>query len=127
MPDEAHRVSHPWRRCLRFSVRGLIVFVLLFGLWLGFTVRNASIQRDAAAAIVHAGGSVAYSWEDEFTSGNHGAPFFVPSVLVDRIGVDFFGAITSVAFDSSATAADAEFKQVLRLTDLDSLRLTGPS
>jgi hypothetical protein len=51
-------VSRPWRRYLRFSVRGLIVVVLLMGAWLGSIVRSARIQREAVAAIRKVGGRV---------------------------------------------------------------------
>ena len=44
-------VARPWRRFLRFSVRGLIVLVLVIGVWLGWLVRSARIQREAVAAI----------------------------------------------------------------------------
>jgi hypothetical protein len=57
---------HPWRKYLRFSVRGLIVFVLVIGAGLGWIVREAHIQREAVAAIKKAGGSVRYSWEYEW-------------------------------------------------------------
>ena len=40
MPEQAKSVARPWRRYLRFSVRGLIVFVLVFGVWLGWIVRR---------------------------------------------------------------------------------------
>ena len=48
-------VARPWRKCLRFSVRGLIVVVLLVGGWFGWEVRSARIQREAVAAITKAG------------------------------------------------------------------------
>jgi hypothetical protein len=55
--------AHTWRRFLRFSVRGLIVFVIVVGAGLGWFVRQAHVQRDAVAAIEEAGGSVRYDWE----------------------------------------------------------------
>ena len=33
--------SRPWRRFLRFSVRGTIGIVLIIGVWLGWFVRSA--------------------------------------------------------------------------------------
>ena len=51
MPDQARPVRRPWRRSLRFSVRGLIVLVLVIGAGLGSLVRSARIQREAVAAI----------------------------------------------------------------------------
>jgi hypothetical protein len=56
----AKPVSRPWRRCLRFNVRGLIVVVLVIGVGLGWVVRQAHGQRDAVAAILRAGGVVEY-------------------------------------------------------------------
>ena len=48
----------PWRRHVRFSMRGLILFVLVIGGGLGWIVRLANIQRNAVAAIQNSGGSV---------------------------------------------------------------------
>ena len=42
MPVEPQPVSRPWRRFLRFSVRGMIVAVLLVSGWLGWIVRRRS-------------------------------------------------------------------------------------
>ena len=63
MTDQARHVSRPWRRFLRFSVRGMIVVVLLIGVWMGWLVRNTRIQREAIAAIRKAGGRVLYDWQ----------------------------------------------------------------
>ena len=62
-------VSRPWRRFLRFSVRGLMVVVLVFVAGLGWLVREARIQRDAVAAITKAGGTVYSDWE--WSDGKH--------------------------------------------------------
>jgi hypothetical protein len=43
MTEHARPVSHPWRRYVRFSVRGLIVLVLVVGFGLGWIVRIARI------------------------------------------------------------------------------------
>ena len=50
MPDQTKPVARPWRRFLRFSVRGLIVLVLVIGGWFGWVVRSARIQREAVAS-----------------------------------------------------------------------------
>ncbi len=57
------RLPRSWRRYLRFSVRSLIVLVLVIGCWLGWLVRSARIQREAVAEIRAAGGEVWYDWE----------------------------------------------------------------
>jgi hypothetical protein len=72
MDDRAKPVSRPWRTFLRFSVRGMIVLVLVVGVSLGWLVRSARIQREAVAAIKKAGGSVYYhsEWNDDDQSGS---------------------------------------------------------
>jgi hypothetical protein len=101
----AKLASRPWRRFLRFSLRGLIVAVLVIGAGLEWVVREAHIQRDAVAAIKRACGSVGY---------HHGWTFFIrhdssiespvaqalwaPKWLVDAIGIDYFDRVDSVGF-----------------------------
>ena len=63
MTNQAKPISRPWRRFLRFSVRGMIVIVLVVGGWLGWLVRGVRIQRDAVTAITKTGGSLKYDWE----------------------------------------------------------------
>jgi hypothetical protein len=55
--------SRPWRKLLRFSVRGLIVFVIVIGAGLGWIVHQAHVQRDAVEAIKKAGGTIDYEWQ----------------------------------------------------------------
>ena len=110
-------VPRAWRRYLRFSVRGLIVLVLVIGVGLAWLVRNAQIQRDAVAQIENARGQVAYHWDS--TNGQQivrGQPW-APRWLVDLIGVDFFGHVTSVRLARLET--DGVLKHVGRLTQLD--------
>jgi internalin A len=93
----AETVSRPWRRFLRFSVRGMIVAVLLIGGWLGWIVRSARIQRDAVAAIRRADGFVLYDWE--WCNGRKfpGKPW-APDWLIRAIGVDYFGRAACVTY-----------------------------
>jgi hypothetical protein len=85
---------------LRFSVRGLIVVVLLVGGWLGWLVRTARIQREAVAAIEAAGGEVRYDWE--WSNGNNirGEKPWVPRWIVDQIGVDCIGHVRCVLLEN---------------------------
>jgi hypothetical protein len=75
---QAEPISHPWRRHLRFSVRGLIGLVLVIGAGLGWIVRQAHIQRDAVAAIKKADGVVRYDWQPPgaiaIDDGHRGCP-----------------------------------------------------
>jgi internalin A len=117
----ANPVSRPWRRFLRFSVRGLIVVVLLIGGWLGWIVRSARIQQVAVAAIENAGGFVWYDWQWSKGRSIPGAQPWAPRWLVDRIGVDYFGHVTCVMLFPVAT--DGVLAKVGLLTQLQELNL----
>jgi hypothetical protein len=98
----ANPVSRPWRRLLRFSVRGLIALVLLIGGSLGWLVRGERIQRDAVAAIEREGGHVRYNGENilyDAAPGWHDMQpeeTWAPRWLVRSLGVDFFYHVTTV-------------------------------
>jgi internalin A len=116
-------ISRPWWTYLRFSIRGLIVLVLLMGLGLGWMVRSAHTQRDAVAAIRKAGGLVKYDWEWSNGYDISGGKPWAPQWLLDLIGVDFFGHVTSVWLQPAPT--DGAIAEVGRLTQLERLQLVG--
>ena len=127
MPDQAKPVSRPWRRFLRFSVRGLIVLVLVIGAWLGWLVRSARIQRDAVAAITKAGGASIMTGSGATGTVIPGGRPSAPRWLVDLIGVDYFGHVIDVSFHTNTEATDATFAQIGRLTQLWRLMLIESS
>jgi hypothetical protein len=93
-------VPRPLRRFLRFSVRGLIVLVLVTGCWLGWIVRSAHIQRESVRRVSRAFATVSYNWE--WSDGDYivdGAPS-LPEPLVRLLGVDFPGTVVAVRFPS---------------------------
>jgi internalin A len=104
----------PWRRYLRFSVRGLIVLVLVIGLGMGWIVRSARIQREAVAAIRKAHGSVAYDWQLKSGYGAFGEPPW-PRWLVHTLGVDYFGSVVSVDIPSASEDGLVHIGQLGRL------------
>jgi hypothetical protein len=118
-------VPHPWRKYLRFSVRGLIVLVLVVGAGLGWIVHRADVQRDAVAAILKTGGVVSYDWDRRDGAWISGAKPRAPSWLVDLVGVDYFGHAAYVGFPlhPRAAATDATLAEVGRLTRLQRLDL----
>jgi Leucine-rich repeat (LRR) protein len=124
MPTEP--ALHPCRRFLRFSVRGLIVVVLVIGAGLGWIVREAHIQRDAVAAIVKAGGRVGYDWDFSDAKPVPGRNRWAPKWLVDRVGVDYFSRVTKVSFVYRASVTDAQLAEVGRLTRLKELYVIWP-
>ena len=82
---------------VRFSVRGLIVVVLLIAVTLGRIVHPAHVQRDAVAAIARAGGTVDYDWQ----IGSNGRRLpnpkpWAPKWLVDQVGIDHFGHVARI-------------------------------
>ena len=114
-------VSCPWRRYVRFSVRGMIVVILVIGIWMGWIVRSARIQREAVSAIKRNGGSVLYSsgWTGDPTLGIDGLR--VPNWLVHAIGADYFDHACSVGF--AKELSDKEFAPVGNLSTLESMVL----
>jgi hypothetical protein len=111
------------RRYLRFSVRGLILVVLAMGVWLGWLVRSARIQREAVAAITKAGASVEYN--RGWTSGDYipGRKPSKPGRLANLIGVDYFSHVTDVWLLSSSTVTDEVIAQAGRLAHAERLHL----
>jgi internalin A len=123
MSSQPDPVPHPWRRFLRFSVRGLIVVVLVIGAGLGWIVHVAHVQRDAVAAIKKAGGTVQYDWESSNGKPVPGGKPWAPRWLVDLIGVDFFGHVTVVSLNFWSNAPDTALVEVRRLNHLQILWL----
>jgi hypothetical protein len=116
--------ARPWRRFLRFSVRGLIVAVLAIGGSLGWMVHCARIQREAVAAIERVGGTIRYNWESKNGKLISKRKPNAPGFLVDFVGADFFGHVTDVKL--SAIATDAILVHVGRLSRLKRLDISGP-
>ncbi len=127
MTEQVKPVSRSSRRYLRFSVRGLIVLVLVIGAGMGWIVREAHIQRDAVAAIKNAGGVVSYDWEWSNGKSILGGKPRAPKWLVDLIGVDYLSHVTTVRLNTSSASPDAAIAHVGRLTRLQSLDFDGSS
>jgi hypothetical protein len=123
MNAEANTKSRLWRRYSRLSIRGLIILVLVIGVWLGWLARNARVQSDAVTTIENARGHVAYEWD--LTDGHitvRGKPW-APRQLVDLIGLDYFGSVTTVTLTYSSAATDVTMAQIGRLFQLRVLNL----
>ena len=116
-------LSRPWWSYLRWSVRGLLVLVLVIGSGLGWIVHQAHVQRDAVAAIRNAGGVVLYDWEWNNGKSIPGGKPWAPRWLTDLIGVDYFAHVTSVWLQPAPT--DGAIVEVGHLTQLDRLQLVG--
>jgi hypothetical protein len=115
--------SRPRHRFTQLSVRGLIVLVLIIGVWLGRLARMARVQSDAVAAIRNTHGQVAYEWD--VTDGHitlRGKPW-APTWLVDLLGIDYFGHVTQVNLTHTPAAIDAAMAPIGRLVRLRVLNL----
>ena len=123
MTVEPKPLSQPWWNYVRFSLRALIVLVLLIAAGLGWLVRSAHVQRDAVAAIRRAGGSVSYDWEWNNGKSVPGGKPWAPKWLEDLIGVDYFAHVTSVWLQPAPT--DEAIVEVGHLTQLERLQLVG--
>jgi hypothetical protein len=126
MSSQAHPGTHSWRRLVRFSVRRLILIVLVIGAGLGWVVRSARIQREAATAIRRAGGGVTY--RSQYLGGNlydRGAkPWWCPRWLIDRLGIDYFDSVVQVVFaNDTSSINDDVFPSIARLDRLEWLAL----
>ncbi len=115
------RILRSWPRYVRFSVRGLMVLVLMSAVWLGWLVRSARIQRETVTAIERAGGSAGYDlgWTDDRLLQKRGS--WAPTWLVDVLGVDYFVSVVDLAF--SGTCTDRELGRAGSLSRLEQLSL----
>ncbi len=129
----AKPVSRPWRRYLRFSVRGLIVLVLVIGAWLGWLARSALIQRDAVAAITKAGGSAFYEEDIRGPTPANGRPANWVDFIRTRIDRNYFSNVVFVQgfdpaqrFDGKAASTDdGLFVHISHLKHVTTLNLMG--
>jgi Leucine rich repeat len=124
MPTESGQISRPLRKVLRFSVRGLIVVVLVIGGWLGWIVRSARIQREAVAALKR--DQVPVSCDFEFNNDQfiQDARPRWPNWMVEALGVDYFGHVVVVTFCQAEAIDREEGKERTREEiDLDIARL----
>ena len=119
----AEPVPGPWRRYLRFSMRGMIVLVLVIGGSLGWIVRNAKTQRDAVAAIIKVRGQAFYEINptDEVFAWKKLLAF--RRLVGEYIGIDFVFHVMSVNIDVTPEKNDAARQQALaRVGDLARLK-----
>ena len=117
MNDQAKRVSPPRRRFLRFSVRGMIVVVLLIGGWLGWFVWSARTQRQAVAAIEKTdGNTVLYDWQWKNGTNLVGGEPWAPKWLLQSLGIDYFNNVAAVCVVSPSE------KQLIHVGELRRLQ-----
>jgi hypothetical protein len=97
-------MSNEWlHRRLTFSLRSLMLLVLLFGIWLGWCSNKIREQKEVVAAIRNYGGWVHYDYE--FVNGTltSGRELGIPRWLRKTVGDEFFQQIyqVSLVYDDS--------------------------
>jgi hypothetical protein len=124
-------VSRPWRRFLRFSVRGLIVLVLVIGAGLGWIVRQAHVQRDAVAAIKKAAGRAYYDINPSNEVRYWNKLSVSRRLIGEYIGIDFVFHVKFVDVHVIPENNDAARQQAIGrlgdLTQLEQVNLSGKS
>jgi hypothetical protein len=129
--DGVHRMRvaamttpRPKLRWYQFSLRSLLVFVLLFGLglgWFGAKMRQARRQAAAVEAITRTDGLAYY----DFNAEPHGIWWFRMHAV---LGDDFFNSVVQAYLSHETTDADLEnLEDLPALRDLDcrGTKITG--
>jgi hypothetical protein len=112
----------PRRRWLQFSVRTMMVLMLVISVplgWLAYKVRQAREQRAVVRQIQELGGTAGHCVQFE---PREKWPPRVPSWLLNILGDDFFRTINYVAL-SGSKVTDAELVRLRALPQLESLYL----
>ena len=93
----------------------------------GWIVRCARIQREAVAAIKHAGGGTAYDWQMRMGRYVPGTTPWAPRRLTDLIGIDYFCHVTDASVRSRKMFTDETMAHVGRLSRLERLTIESQS
>jgi Leucine Rich repeat len=114
------RAKRRRRKLPTLRVRGLLVFVIGLGLYLGWMVHSARIQRSAVAEIERRGGTVWYSFEWSAGSPYFAAPPRWRVWLHREIGTDYFSRVTKVNL-RPLSASDALLAHIQNLVEIEDL------
>jgi hypothetical protein len=116
------------RRWFRFGLRTMLLALTVLCVWLGFKVNAAGRQRDAAQAILKAGGTVAYDYQlvpvpgiPNFFNIDTRATLSVPGWLRSIFGDDFFCNVIYVGF--TGTGADFELTRLAELPSIERIAI----
>jgi hypothetical protein len=93
-----HESTRPRRRWLRYSLRTLLVFITVFGVWLGIKVDQARRQKRAVEQLLASGVQVGYKHQYVNGSFDPSIELNVPKWAQGLCGEDFFQTVTGVGF-----------------------------
>ena len=140
------------RRWFVFSLRGLMLFILIFGGWLGWKINQTRQQREAVAAVRDSGGSVHYSHEfvpslSHPAAGNYqsipdwgwvvaGRTPWGPGWLRQALGDEYFQEVALISLGASGSrkvnaptfaqpSVDAILERAGNLSSVKTLQIKG--
>jgi hypothetical protein len=130
MTTEPTTAPKPRRRWLQFSLRTVMVIVLMFGCgmgWFAYELQQAQRQRDAVEAIRNLEGLVAYDYQVSASRLRRMPP---PEWARRLVGDDFLADVVLVDcwdedMDTAANMTDAELILLQGFPQLEWLRLNG--
>jgi hypothetical protein len=103
------------RARLSISLRGLMLLVLVLGIWMGWTINRAESRRKAVTALKKNGAIVLYDYESMRGIKTPTATQWVPAWLRSRLGDDYFHNVTYVSM-TPAVGQKYELRARIKLT-----------
>lgn len=123
-PGARSRRFH-WRRLFQFRMRTLLLLMAILPPLLGWWSYKARQQREAVAVIQGALGSISY----DFITIESSPPRYLPTWLVEALGVDYFANVVFVRFSEEEVADDCLVQlqrlPTLRRLDVIKSKFTG--
>jgi hypothetical protein len=117
--------AHSFRRRLRISVRALAAIIALTGVWLGYIVHGARLQRRAvtelekAGAVVHYNGDTRVAYDSREYRPIWGEKPWAPEWVIRLIGIDYFSHVNAVWFPGATDETVRPLSQLPQVCDLD--------
>ena len=111
-------------RWMVVSLRGLMLFILVFGIWLGWRVNRANSQRRAVAEVLKAGGYVYYDnqYKDHvLIRSRQNAKPWAPEWLRRWVGDEFFQEVIAVSLYNRGSSPPVTDKTLAAITAFDRL------
>jgi hypothetical protein len=114
------------RRWFQYSLRTLLLVMLLASIGTSWLAYRATRQRDAVAAILRAGGGVIYSYEYDAAGKIVSDPEPpAPEWLRNVLGIDYFSRVTDVHL-AGDSITDTDLEVLECLPGLRTLIVAGP-
>ena len=121
IPPMDEHSPKPRRRWFRFSLRSLLLLVVLVAIPLGWKVNRVRNQRMVVAEIEKLHGQMYYDYQRNFIGGSTSAAPPGPNWLRDILGVDYFADVVHV----NVSGPQVTDKTLARLLSLPHLQLLG--